>query len=74
MKDLNQATKIYRGGDHVCRCGCKGSYADRNMPKIFARRLKDMQALIAMGAEIDEEDNYINISLENNKALTAYFD
>lgn len=71
--NLANATEIYRGGNHVCRCGCKGTYAKAGS-KAFNRRLKAMQQLVASGAAYSGDAGYVNISLPNNKALTAYFD
>jgi hypothetical protein len=33
-----------------------------------------MVALMESGVEVEEDVNNINISLPNNKAMTAYFD
>ena len=35
-------TRIYHGGDHVCRCGCAGKYLDRGT-KGFARALNALR-------------------------------
>lgn len=35
-------TKIYHGGDHVCRCGCAGNYFDRGT-RGFTRALNALR-------------------------------
>lgn len=35
-------TKIYHGGDHVCRCGCAGRYFERGTPG-FTRALNALK-------------------------------
>lgn len=73
-KITTTATKIYRGRDHGCRCGCKGTYAERGS-RPFTARLRDLAALKPEDiTAIDDAGVYLNVSLVNNKAITAYFD
>lgn len=70
--DLSKATKIYLGADQACRCGCKGSYAEKGT-RAFDTRLRRMQRMSCETVG-DLDDSYFNVSLENNRALAAYFD
>ena len=78
------ATKIYVGGDRVCRCGCAGNYYARGTEK-FDKALKRFARLwpkYEIG-KYDVGDNYLNIRTSNperveptakGRALTVYFD
>ncbi len=64
------ATKIYYGKDSHCRCGCGGNYAKPGTP-MFNRY---EQAIMKLKQDFEQEDkNWINISLPDNKAYTVYF-
>jgi len=53
--------QIYYGGDHVCRCGCKGRYADRGTP-LFARYMTQLaKAPLAGPVETAEDKCWVNL-------------
>jgi hypothetical protein len=68
-------TRVYLGQDRVCRCGCKGEYAERGEPK-FERRVKRFATMWASysPSKDDQGSNYLNVSYGENRALTVYFD
>lgn len=68
--NFDLVTKIYFGKDSCCRCGCGGNYAEPGTP-IFT---KYKNAILKLRQEFLQEDKeWINISLPNNKAYTPYF-
>lgn len=67
--DWSKVTKIYYGKDNHCRCGCGGTYHEPGS-KGFTRC---KNAIEKITVEPDKDSNYINWSLENNKAYTIYF-
>jgi hypothetical protein len=71
---VEKATRVYYGGDKVCRCGCAGTYAEKG-EKLFTSRLLKL-AKLTDGEVVEREDGgtYLNVSLTNNKAFTVYFD
>ena len=74
MIDFKKITKIYYGLDNHCRCGCGGYYADRG-EKYFDVLIKKAKKLIYDDSKlVTIGDNNINISLDNNKAITLYND
>jgi hypothetical protein len=70
---LANVTRIYVGQDRVCRCGCKGTYAEAGTP-LFTRRLRQMERLLNNGAERIVGATYLNLSYGNDRALCAYYD
>ena len=71
--DFNKVQKIYGGKDNWCRCGCGGSYHQKeekgfNRKKSMISNLTEDKVL-----SIESNSKYMNISLENNKAYTLYF-
>ena len=74
-----EITKIYVGGDNVCRCGCAGEYVNRGEPK-FDKRLKRFERLWKNYApqKYDVDGSYLNIttsqSSKTGRAITVYFD
>jgi hypothetical protein len=73
--DASKVTKIYLGKDRCCRCGCGGEYVERGEP-IFEKRLRRFAAKWATyePKEYDDDENYLNLSYGNDRALTVYFD
>lgn len=71
--DFNKVTKIYYGKDACCRCGCGGSYHSSGSQG-FSRKANAIIKLGNIKFEQEPACNWINISLENNKAYTLYFD
>ena len=75
-------TKIYFGGNHCCRCGCKGEYFYPNSdPKSFNRNFnRGIKLLVEMFDENEWDDGgtYVNIPTstkgEVGKSITIYFD
>lgn len=72
-----EITKIYYGGDHVCRCGCKGHYADRGTP-LFKRYLRKMAEMdVVDEIEIAGNKYWLNIPVDNSmdigKCFCLYF-
>lgn len=74
-------TKIYRGQDHVCRCGCHGNYHDAGTHgfKLAMSLLKKFD--IFHNVEIDEvfthKEMCVNIPYgdpADDKCVTIYFD
>ena len=72
----DRITRIYYGGDHCCRCGCKGHYANRGTP-LFRRYLKKIEAAILAG-DVEADLNWVNlpveVSTEVGKCFTLYFE
>ena len=71
-------TKIYVGGDRVCRCGCAGDYVERGDPK-FAKRLARFSRLWTRYNPTSDDvgENYLNITTGDSgrgRAITVYFD
>lgn len=71
-------TRVYSGQDRVCRCGCKGTYAEAGT-KLFTTRLKKLERMMEQAKtdptiEIDDCGDYLNVSYGNDRALTAYRD
>jgi len=53
----NSIKKIYRGGDHVCRCGCAGRYFERG-DRGFTRALNELRR----GFLTEEEGDKVYVS------------
>ncbi len=72
--DLEKITKIYSGPSEGCRCGCKGSYAEKGT-RAFALRLKKFAARLAEtdGVTRDYGGNYLDLS-KDGRSLCAYND
>lgn len=75
---LDDVKQIYYGGDHVCRCGCKGRYANRGTP-LFKRYLKRIAATPLAGeVEIADDKYWLNLptdtSTDIGKCFCLYFD
>lgn len=77
-----EITKVYVGGDRVCRCGCAGDYFYKGEPG-FDRRVKRFMKLWADYAPFvnDVGDDYRNITTAEprgpngtGRAITAYID
>ena len=49
-------TRIYHGGDHVCRCGCAGTYVERGT-SAFTRALN----IIRKGFMTEEAGDHIYV-------------
>jgi hypothetical protein len=60
-------TKIYFGKDR--NCGCDGKYAYPGT-KLFTRFLNKIKTLES--AEVSSGCNFVNYSLDKNKAFTIY--
>lgn len=84
---IDEISQVYCGGNHVCRCGCKGDYvATSHMinprsevnDKLVRTRLNRAKLLIEKGAEYEIGSNHINIVVsehgKHGRALTFYFD
>lgn len=52
-------TEIYYGGDHVCRCGCKGTYHAPG-ERFFARTLNRLKNLFSHNARKEEIRWFVN--------------
>lgn len=69
--------QIYYGGDHVCRCGCKGRYADRGTP-LFKRYMTMMaKAPLAAPEEYPKDGYWLNlptdVSTDMGKCFCLYW-
>lgn len=76
-KSFDDITKVYRGKDNYCRCGCGGNYYYKG-EKGFTRAVNQMFKL-NLESEFDEKwPDFINMpyddSIREGKALTCYFD
>jgi len=73
-KKVEDVTKIYRGKDHACRCGCRGHYYERGTEG-FERIIKAMNKAVLAEEEIEVYDNFINVpfDIKNDKCFTIYF-
>jgi hypothetical protein len=74
-KKIADIAKIYSGKDRFCRCGCGGKYfeaADKGIDRVYG----NLEKILATKAytEISWEGEYVNISMEQNKAYTIYFE
>jgi hypothetical protein len=70
---MPQFTRIYLGKDAWCRCGCGGDYAEAGT-RAFEVRRKRVDRLLAAGHPAQRGPNYVNLSLDNDRALCAYTD
>ena len=69
--------QIYYGGDHVCRCGCKGKYADPGTP-LFKRYMTMLaKAPLAGPVETAEDKYWVNLptdaSTDVGRCFCLYF-
>lgn len=69
---------IYSGKDHYCRCGCGGKYHEAS-DKSFDRIVKNVENVLSKGkytkiVGVPASNGNVNISMENNKAYTIYFE
>jgi hypothetical protein len=73
--DFSKATQIYLGADSACRCGCRGTYAKQGSRLFSSRenRIKNLTCDEVSDIEVDPNNEYVNISLPNNRAITVYF-
>ena len=59
----NRVTRIYVGGDRVCRCGCAGEYIERGSPKFEATLVKFEKKLAKYEMQADDYGgNYLNVT------------
>lgn len=75
-RKMEDITKIYRGLDHHCRCGCGGVYhyaGSRGMKMAITKMNKET---FMPSDQVDAGPNYINIPYDYNKDLCycVYFD
>lgn len=70
---MSKFQSIYRGTDHACRCGCKGSYVTEHHSKAFKQREKQLLDQHRFFPGDGEGEGYLNISLPGNKALCGYY-
>lgn len=78
-RKLEDITQIYRGKDHWCRCGCGGTYFERNRPEDargFKRAINQMNKPDFETWDVEVGDTYINIpyDADNDKCFCVYFD
>jgi len=76
--NFEEVTKIYYGKDRWCRCGCGGCYAEKGT-RLFKRYQGQIEAIKDGTSNrklqsVDVDCNNTNLSLENNRAFTVYFD
>lgn len=82
-----QVSQVYEGGNHVCRCGCAGTYfatSNHTAPRSEVNDIEVLKLLvmaktyIEAGATYQITDTYINIETfeesEIGKAITIYWD
>ena len=78
-----EITKIYVGGDRVCRCGCAGKYFNKGEEgfESRAKRFLKKWADYNLTDPNDVGSNYANITTAERRgpngigrAITAYFD
>lgn len=75
MFDIEKATRVYTGKDNHCRCGCGGRYFEKGSVG-FTRAMNNYKKRVHnndyIKIEGDSNYEYLNMSLENNKAITFY--
>lgn len=60
---LRRASRIYYGRDRACRCGCKGSYADRG-GRTFTRYSNTLRKALETGdfrGPVEFEPDFANV-------------
>lgn len=74
---VDDIKQIYYGGDHVCRCGCKGNYADRGTPTFTRYLNKIAKTPLAGPVEIADDKYWVNLPTETStdigKCFCLYF-
>ena len=74
-KTLTDIEKIYYGGDHCCRCGCKGRYANAGTP--LFKQYMTWIASTPLAGEVESEGCWMNLPVEVNryygKCFCLYF-
>lgn len=75
IEDIQQ---IYYGGDNVCRCGCRGKYADKGTP-LFKRYLTKIgKTELAGPVEVAEDKFWVNLPTDTStvvgKCFCLYFE
>lgn len=75
-RSLKDVTKIYRGLDHHCRCGCGGKYHSVDSRGFKIAITKMSKSDFEPVAEVEIGPNYINIPYDYDKDLCycIYFD
>lgn len=81
---IEEISQAYKGKDHVCRCGCAGTYTSTSFvesprsdvdDKKVARLLSNAKKLVKSGkASLEVGSNHFNISYGANSAYTFYTD
>jgi len=65
--------QIYYGGDHVCRCGCKGRYANRGTP-LFKRYMTNLSKARPVGEiEVAPDKYWVNIPVDDSTDMGRCF-
>lgn len=82
--NVNDFSQVYYGKDNVCRCGCAGEYVATSQMKnarslvndefVSEKLLIAKKMVMQNKCELEFDSNNINISYNNNQALTFYFD
>jgi hypothetical protein len=68
---FSKATKIYYGLDHVCRCGCAGTYAYKDS-ELFNTYKDNINKIVCNYPEITE--TFINIPIGDDWCYTIHYD
>ncbi len=79
MFEFEKVTTTYRGSDHACRCGCRGDYADANVPAEYNRakrrwrEVMHQHSMFPVDIDGGGDEYYLNLSLPHDRAITVYF-
>lgn len=75
---LTRASRIYYGRDHECRCGCRGSYADKG-GRTFTRYSNALRKALDAGDfrdPVEFEPDFVNVPVgpeSLDKCYCLYF-
>lgn len=75
QRSTNSITRVYRGRDHACRCGCCGNYYEKG-EKGFTRAYNQLKKGVECVEKIEYGTNYINVPYDYDRdyCLCIYFD
>lgn len=73
--DKYELIKIYLGQQDCCRCGCGGTYADEDEPKLLKKRWNRFKRLVEAGETItyiDSKELILEITTGLDRCITVY--
>lgn len=73
--DGYELDQIYIGKQNCCRCGCGGSYADKDNPSLLKKRFNRFKRLAEAGETItyiDSRQLILEITTGEDRCITVY--